>query len=85
MQFEHAANFYLYLYEYHQKVLLLIKFVNIFVINVFDCTSNILRRLHPTTTTTLLNEFMIERTFFKLPSCKLVASILAVTTKFLLC
>ena len=76
MQFQHAANFYLYLYEYHQKVLLLIKFVNIFVINVFDCTSN---------TTTLLNEFMIERTFFKLPSCKLVASILAVTTKFLLC
>ena len=35
--------------------------------------------------TTLLNEVMIERTFFKLPSCKLVASILAVTTKFLLC
>ena len=81
MQFEHAANFYLYLYEYHQKVLLLIKYVNIFVIYVFDCTSNI----NPTTITTLLNEFMIERTFFKLPSCKLVASILAVTTKFLLC
>ena len=74
MQFEHAANFYLYVYEYHQKVLLLIKYVNIFVIYVFDCTF-----------TTLLNEFMIERTFFKLPSCKLVASILAVTTKFLLC
>ena len=44
-----------------------------------------LRHLYPTTIKTLLNEFMIGRTFFKLPSRKLVASILAVTTQFLLC